>query len=129
MIEEEADETYVPVDELGETENAFAVLFVKDGEKVNFVRVSVTNEDTRTTSTAFEPSSPTALTNVNPESTRTLENRRTFQVKKSNFFYATLSKKMQMLRSKMKNRRPEKQDPLRLTNVPREPQVKLKTVN
>jgi len=109
VIEEEADETYVPVDELAETENAFAVLFVKDGEKVNFVRVSVTNEDTTTTSTPFEPSNPTAQTNINPESTRTLENRRTFQ-------------KMQMLRSKMKNRRPEKQDLPRLTNVPQEPQ-------
>ena len=71
----------MPVDELAETENAFAVLFVKDGEKVNFVRVSVTNEDTTTTSTPFEPSNPTAQTNINPESTRTLENRRTFQVK------------------------------------------------
>ena len=90
MIEEEVDETCVPVDELAETENAFAVLFVKDGEKVNFVRVSVTNEDTRTASTTFEPSSPTALTNVNPESTRTLENRRTFQVKKSKFFFMKL---------------------------------------
>lgn len=82
MIEEEADETYVPVDELAETENAFAVLFVKDGEKVNFVRVSVTNEDTTTTSTQFQPSNPTALTKINPDSTRMLENRRTFQVEK-----------------------------------------------
>jgi len=30
---------------------------------------------------------------------------------------------MQMLRSKMKNRRTEKQDLPRLTNVPRQPQV------
>ncbi|CAG5098276.1 Oidioi.mRNA.OKI2018_I69.XSR.g15519.t1.cds [Oikopleura dioica] len=95
LVDEEPDDNCVPVDELTETENAFAVLFVKDGEKVNFVRVSVTNDETATTSTPFEQPQQATVSNSNPDSMRALENRRTYQ-------------KMQMLRSKMKNRRSEK---------------------
>ena len=80
LVDEEPDDNCVPVDELTETENAFAVLFVKDGEKVNFVRVSVTNDETATTSTPFEQPQQATVSNSNPDSMRALENRRTFQV-------------------------------------------------
>lgn len=86
VVDEDIDD--YSLDDLQEAENAFAVLVVKDGEKLNLVRLNVGREHQATTSNPFEQSPTTR----SPDNQRAVENRRTFQ-------------KMQVIRSKMNNRR------------------------